>query len=83
MTAKLLVPFGAFFQFNAGDTFSPLQPKLLDTNVSAIGFPLVKSGLLSSNLVANDADDTIAKVLAMMIFFNKIFPFTGKCDLSD
>ena len=51
-TAKLLVPAGGSVHSSAGETFSPLQPKELKTNFSAIGPCAEISGLFNSKALA-------------------------------
>src|SRR5262245_34276261 len=49
ITAKLFVPAGAPLHTRAGETFLPVQPKLLNTCASAMGLPPWSSGLVSLN----------------------------------
>ena len=68
VTAKLLVPAGAPDQLSAGDTFLPVQPKLLNTKVSAIFAPSEISGLFSSNAGAAVEASVAANIPAICTF---------------
>src|SRR5689334_6576123 len=49
VTAKLLVPAGAWVHLSAGDWFGPWHPNVSAVNCSAMGFPGGRSGLDSVN----------------------------------
>src|SRR5690242_11983182 len=68
MSTKLLVPAGGFTHSSSGETFSPVQPKLLNDCLSASLPPSLKSVLVSLKGAA-DAEAPSARSDAMRIVF--------------
>src|SRR2546422_10829743 len=77
VTAKLLVPAGAFFQASDGETLPPSQPKPLYTCAAAIVAPGLTSALSSVNVPAASAasgSETRASATKLLIAFSSTKP---------
>src|SRR6185312_2971373 len=69
MSTKLLVPAGGLAQSSSGETFSPLQPKLLNDCLSVSLPPSLKSVLVSLKGAADAVAPSSARSDAVRIVF--------------